>query len=50
MSAIGRLTAPALNLSTQYYDPGAHYNEVRDKLWGLGGKLEKPQDPPPGPK
>jgi TolC family type I secretion outer membrane protein len=50
MSAIGRLTAPGLNLSTQYYDPGAHYNEVRDKLWGLGGKLEKPQDPPPGPK
>jgi TolC family type I secretion outer membrane protein len=42
MSAVGRLTAPSLNLGTEYYDPSHHYNKVRDKLWGLGEDLDKP--------
>lgn len=41
-SAIGRLTAQSLNLNTEYYDPNQHYDKVRDKLWGLGGDLDKP--------
>ena len=36
LSAVGRLTASDLSLDTQVYDPQKYYNEVRDKLWGLG--------------
>lgn len=46
MSAIGRLTAPSLNLETEYYDPSRHYDDVRDKLWGLGSDLDKPAGQP----
>jgi TolC family type I secretion outer membrane protein len=42
MSAVGRLTAPSLKLNTDYYDPGHHYDKVRDKLWGLGEDIDKP--------
>jgi outer membrane protein TolC len=38
-SAIGQLTAKSLNLPVQYYDVEAHYNMVRDKLWGVGEEL-----------
>lgn len=41
MSALGRLTAQALNLQTDYYDPARHYDKVRDKIWGLGGDIDK---------
>jgi outer membrane protein len=50
MSALGRLTAQSLNLSTQYYDPEHHYKEVRDKLWGLGDDLDKTEGKPSGQK
>jgi outer membrane protein len=33
-SQVGQLTAAALHLSTPYYDPKAHYNEVTDKWIG----------------
>jgi outer membrane protein TolC len=35
LSAIGRLTAHDLKLPVDYYDPGKHYDEVRNKWWGL---------------
>ena len=35
-AAIGRLTAENLSLPTQIYDPTRHYDEVRDKFWGIG--------------
>lgn len=35
-SAVGELTAASLSLSVETYDPSAHYDEVRDKVWGLG--------------
>jgi len=48
MSALGRLTARSLSLSTDYYDPDQHYKSVRDKLWGLGPDIDKskPQGEP----
>jgi outer membrane protein TolC len=35
LNAVGRLTAQQLNLPVEYYDVTKHYNEVRDKWWGL---------------
>lgn len=35
LSAIGRLTAPSLDLPVPYYDPGVHYDLVRNKWLGL---------------
>lgn len=37
--AMGQLTAQALDLPVAYYDVNAYYEEVRDKLWGLGDEL-----------
>jgi outer membrane protein len=34
MAAVGRLDARSLNLMVDFYDPNAHYNEVRDKWFG----------------
>ena len=45
MSAIGRLTAQALSLNTDYYDPDRYYNKVRNKLWGLGKDIDQPAQP-----
>ncbi len=36
-AAVGRLTAANLGLPAQIYDPTRHYDEVRDKFWGIGG-------------
>ena len=33
-AATGRLTAQALGLPVQIYDPALHYEAVRGKLWG----------------
>lgn len=49
-SAVGELTAKALDLNTKYYDPERHYKEVRDKLWGLGNDPVKPGAQPSGKK
>lgn len=38
-TAMGRLTAQALDLPVAYYDVNAYYEEVRDKLWGLGDDI-----------
>ena len=38
-TAIGQLTAQALDLPVPYYDVKAYYEEVRDKLWGLGDDI-----------
>ena len=38
-TAIGALTAQALDLPVPYYDVKAYYEEVRDKLWGLGDDI-----------
>ena len=35
LSAIGRLNAPTLSLRVDVYDPGDHYNAVKDKWLGL---------------
>jgi TolC family type I secretion outer membrane protein len=37
LAAVGRLTARNLGLKVPYYDPERHYNQVRDKWWGIGG-------------
>ena len=34
LAAIGRLSARQLNLPVEYYDPEAHYREVRDQWFG----------------
>ena len=34
LSALGQLTAPALNLNVDIYDPQANYRKVRNKLYG----------------
>lgn len=39
-AAVGRLTARRLELPVAYYDVEAHYDEVRDKWWGLGAQGE----------
>lgn len=38
-TAMGRLTAQALDLPVAYYDVNAYYEEVRDKLWGVGDDI-----------
>ncbi len=35
LSAVGGLTADRLGLRVQRYNPSTHYNQVRDKWWGL---------------
>jgi outer membrane protein len=35
LSAVGRLTADALNLPVERYDPQIHYEQVKDKWFGL---------------
>jgi len=35
LSAIGRLNAPTLGLVVTEYDPRAHFNQVKGKLWGV---------------
>jgi outer membrane protein len=35
LSAVGWLTPDRLGLGIQVYDPAVHYNQVRDKWWGL---------------
>lgn len=44
-SAIGGLTAPALELPVPYYDPTRHYREVRDKWFGgtSSGDVTRPE-------
>jgi TolC family type I secretion outer membrane protein len=40
LNAIGRLTAKDLALNVPVYDPTAHYNSVRDKIWGTGPSVQ----------
>jgi len=40
LAAIGRLAADQLGLSVDIYDVSKHYQDVRDKAWGLGPSLE----------
>lgn len=35
LASIGKLTARDLALPVEFYDPEAHYREVRNKWWGL---------------
>jgi outer membrane protein len=42
--AIGLLTAVDLKLQVAPYDVENYYNRVRNKIWGLGDPVEKPQD------
>jgi hypothetical protein len=35
-AAVGQLTAPELNLPVDVYDADAHYQAVRNRLFGLG--------------
>ena len=42
--AIGLLTAVDLRLQVNPYDVENHYNNVRNKIWGLGDPVEKPQE------
>lgn len=44
LAAVGRLTAADLNLETQIYNPQKHYNDVRDKLWGVGKSIDSQND------
>jgi outer membrane protein len=53
VSAIGRLNAQELGVSSLVYDPEQHYQEVRDKWFDLSiigpdGK-QQPAPPPPPP-
>ncbi|MFQ5785349.1 MAG: TolC family outer membrane protein [Alphaproteobacteria bacterium] len=36
-AAIGALTAASIGLDVEVYNPRAHYDAVRDKLWGFHG-------------
>lgn len=38
LAAVGEMTAVKLGLDVPVYDVKAHYNEVRDKLWGVSEK------------
>ena len=38
-SAIGQLTAEGVGLPVEPYDPGAHYDRVRDRWFGLGPEI-----------
>jgi outer membrane protein len=42
--AVGLLTAVDLKLQVAPYDVENYYNRVRNKIWGLGDPVEKPQD------
>ena len=42
--AVGQLTAVDLRLPVEKYDVEDHYKRVRNKIWGLGDSVEKPQD------
>jgi outer membrane protein len=35
LSAVGRLSPQVLNLATSVYDPSVHYQQVRDKWYGV---------------
>jgi outer membrane protein len=35
LSAVGRLSPQVLNLPTTSYDPGVHYQQVRDNWYGV---------------
>ena len=35
LSAVGRLNVPTLGLPVAEYDPRVHYDQVKNKLWGL---------------
>ena len=48
MGALGRLTAQALSLNTEVYDPDQYYKSVRDKLWGTGSDQDDPKLQPSG--
>lgn len=39
LAAVGRLTARDLGLTVAYYDPEAHYQDVKRRWFGLGPKL-----------
>jgi TolC family type I secretion outer membrane protein len=41
--AVGLLTAADLKLQVDTYNVENHYNDVRNKIWGLGDPVEKPQ-------
>ena len=43
LSAVGRLTAQNLKLQVAYYDYDAHYQRVRNKIWGVA--LSKDSNP-----
>ena len=45
LGAIGELTAKALDVPTQLYDPSVHYEKVRNKWWGTG--IDETYDKPP---
>lgn len=38
LAAVGEMTAPKLGLDVPVYDAKAHYDAVRDKLWGVSIK------------
>jgi outer membrane protein len=35
LAAVGRLTSEGLSMATETYDSGVHYNQVRDKWFGV---------------
>lgn len=40
LAAVGRMTGDQIGLPVEYYDVERHYDEVRDKLWGVGPSIE----------
>jgi TolC family type I secretion outer membrane protein len=40
-AAIGQLTVPGLDLPVEPYDPEAYYLDVRNRLFGLGGRTDE---------
>jgi TolC family type I secretion outer membrane protein len=40
LQAIGLLNAKSLALNVPLYDPALHYNDVRNKWWGIGPKVQ----------
>ena len=42
--AVGLLTAVDLRLNVDQYNVENHYNNVRNKIWGLGDPVEKPEE------
>lgn len=49
-AAMGDLLAPKLNLPVQMYDVDAHYEEARDKIWGLGDDIQPAKGGKPAPE